>query len=362
MARFHELEVKDVREETSDTVSVAFNVPEELSDAFSFIQGQYITLRAEINGEDVRRSYSICSAPKEGELRVAIKKVDGGKFSTYANEELKAGDVLKVMTPQGRFHTELDQNNTKHYVAFAAGSGITPVMSIMKSVLTEEPKSNFTLFYGNKNTGSIIFKEDIEDLKNAYVDRLSVYHVLSRENPGADLFYGRIDEEKCGRFCQMLFDPAGVDEYFLCGPEAMIKLVTNELEAQKVDKKKIHYELFTSPDQPNAAQHATSRKKWKSTGEKVDSAEVKVIVDGEESIINIASDGDSILDAALKAGVDVPFACKGAVCMTCRGKILEGDAEMEKNYALLDEEVEQGYILTCQSHPRSKNVTVSFDE
>lgn len=361
MAKFHTLTVKDLRQETDECVSISFDVPAGLQSQFDYIQGQYVTLRTEINGEDVRRSYSICSAPHEGELRVAVKKVPGGRFSTYANEVLKKGDELSVMTPQGRFYTELNADHEKNYVAFAAGSGITPVMSIIKSVLKIEPKSSFTLFYGNKDAQHIIFKEEIDDLKNMHMQRLRVHHVLSRENPGSDLFYGRIDEERCNSFCNLLINPHAVDEVFLCGPEPMIKAASNTMEAHGVSIDKIHYELFTSPNQPSAKQHSTA-KAGAQTDADVDESRVKVILDGEETSFTVGTKGDNILDAALKAGTDAPFACKGAVCMTCKAKVLKGDVKMDKNYALLDEEVNQGYVLTCQSHPTSDEVVVSFDD
>lgn len=361
MAKFQALTVKDIRTETDECVSICFEVPEMLTSQFEFIQGQYLTLRAEINSEDVRRSYSICSAPHEGELRVAVKKVPGGRFSTYANEVLKTGDELLVMPPEGRFYTRLNASNEKNYVAFAAGSGITPVMSIMKSVLTVEPKSTFTLFYGNKDAQHIIFKEEIDDLKNSYMQRLRVHHVLSRENPGADLFYGRIDEDKCNSFCNLLLNPSDIDEVFLCGPEPMIKAASKSMEENGVAGDQIHYELFTSPNQASAKQHSTAKAGSK-TDANVDESRVKVILDGEETSFTVGTAGDNILDAALKAGTDAPFACKGAVCMTCKAKVLKGDVKMEKNYALLDEEVNQGYVLTCQSHPTSEEVIVSFDD
>ncbi len=361
MAKFHKLTVKNIRPETDECVSIAFHVPEELKPEFEFTQGQYVTLRTDINGEDIRRSYSICAAPHEGELRVAVKKVPQGKFSTFANEVLAEGDEMQVMTPQGRFFTELKENQQKHYVAFAAGSGITPVMSIMKSVLKVEPQSNFTLFYGNKDAQHIIFKEQIEDLKNVHMQRVRVHHVLSRENPGADLFHGRIDEEKCNSFCNLLLNPQNIDEVFLCGPEPMIKAASNVLEDKGVPTVNIHYELFTSPNQPSAKQHATAKKGAEVKGS-VEEGRVKVILDGEETNITVGTDGDNILDAALKAGTDVPFACKGAVCMTCKAKVLKGDVKMDKNYALLDEEVNQGYVLTCQAHPTTDEVVVSFDD
>lgn len=359
MAKFHTLSVSDIRKETVDTVSVAFNVPTNLKDDYQFIQGQYLTLKTRIDGEEVRRSYSICVSPLDNELRVAVKKVPGGVFSTYANEVLREGEELDVMTPTGRFYTEVKADQKKNYVAFAAGSGITPVMAIMKTVLETEPESEFTLFYGNKHSGKIIFKEQIEDLKDTYTERLSVYHILSKEETGSDLFYGRIDEEKCGVFCSKLFDPLKIDEYFLCGPEPMIRLVSKKLEDSGVDKSKVHFELFTSPTQLEGATKAAANEEAEKD---VDHASITLQIDGDKTTYELEDKSVTILDSALDNGLDVPFACKGAVCMTCRAKLISGEARMDMNYALTDDEVKQGYILTCQAHPTTKAVEVSFDD
>jgi len=355
---FHTLRVNDITRETEDCISVAFDVPENLEGEYSFIPGQYLTLEAEIDGEKVRRSYSLCSSPVDGELRVAIKKVEHGAFSGWANEKLTVGTEMQVMTPDGNFNAVPESTSAKNYVAFAAGSGITPVYSIMKSVLEMEPQSTFTLFYGNKTSHSVIFKDKIDGLKNLYMNRLEVHHVLSREDQGTDYLKGRIDEEKCIHFSEKFFDAEDVDAYFLCGPEAMINCVSETLQKIGVDKSKIHYELFTSPNQ--SLGHKT---KASSNGESEKiTSEVTVILDGDETHFTISSDGNSVLDAALDAGADVPYACKGAVCCTCRAKVLEGSVEMEMNYALEDDEVEDGYVLTCQSHPTSKKLVVSYDE
>jgi ring-1,2-phenylacetyl-CoA epoxidase subunit PaaE len=357
MPKFHILSVKEVRKETADTVSVAFDVPVELQSEYDFIQGQYLTLRKEINGEDVRRSYSICASPLDNEVRVAIKKVEDGRFSTFANEVLQAGDSLEVMTPMGRFYTELKPENDKRYVAFAAGSGITPIMSIMKTVLKTEPNSEFILFYGNRKTDSIIFKEEIEALKNIYLERLSVYHVLSREALGSPLFEGRIDKERTAKFCNLFLDVNTVDEFFLCGPEEMIFGVKDQLAELGVDAKKVHFELFTSPAGKLGAKKA---KKKAPVTEGLN--DVSIILDGHSYSFQLGEAGKNILDAALAEGADLPFACKGGVCCTCRAKVKEGSVNMDVNYALEPWEVEQGFVLTCQSHPTSKKVVVDFDE
>lgn len=357
MPKFHTLSVKEVRKETVDTVSVAFDVPTDLATDFEFIQGQYLTLRAEINGEDVRRSYSICTSPLDDDLRVAIKKVEDGRFSTFANEVLQAGDSLEVMTPTGRFYTELFPENDKRYVAFAAGSGITPVMSIMKTVLKTEPNSEFILFYGNRKTDSIIFKEEIEALKNIYLERLSVYHILSREALGSPLFEGRIDKDRTAKFCNLFLDVNTVDEFFLCGPEEMIFAVKDQLAELGVDEKKVHFELFTSPV------GKLGKKKPKKKAPITEGVnDVTIILDGHSYSFQLEEDGDNILDAALNQGADLPFACKGGVCCTCRAKVKEGTVNMDVNYALEPWEVEQGFVLTCQAHPTSKKVVVDFDE
>jgi len=359
MPKFHTLTVKEVRRETPDCVSIAFDVPSALQADYKFIQGQYLTLKTDIKGEDIRRSYSICSSPLDDELRVAVKHVEDGRFSTYANAILKADDSLDVMTPMGKFYTPLDASNKKQYVAFAAGSGITPVMSIMKTVLEVEPNSRFTLFYGNKNFDSIIFREEVEALKNKYLQRLSVHHILSREVLGSALFNGRIDGEKCEKFCTVFFDTTQVDEYFLCGPEEMIFAVKDTLEAHNVDKKRIHFELFTTP----TTQAAKPKTRTTATPLFSESdSQITVILDGDAFDFRLGADGENILDTALKNGADLPFACKGGVCCTCRAKILEGEVEMDVNYALEPDEVAAGFVLTCQSHPRTEKVVVSFDE
>lgn len=353
--KFYNLQVRELRRETADTVSVAFEIPEDLRELFRFSAGQYLTLRTVIDGSDQRRSYSLCSAPHENDLRVAIKKVPGGVFSTFANERLQAGDELRVMPPQGRFILEPGPAHQNLYVAFAAGSGITPVISMLKSVLHAEPGSRFVLFYGNRSFDQIIFREQLEELKNRYPDRLSVHHVLSRESLGAELFQGRIDGEKCRAYGRLLFQPGEVDAFFLCGPEEMIFDVKSTLEALGVDPHRIHYELFTSAGAPRPVQAAVS-----SPRDAFD-ASITVIQDGMQFDFTLPSDGSTLLDAAMRAGADLPFSCKGGVCSTCKAKVLEGEVAMELCYGLEPDEVEAGYVLTCQAHPKSKKVVVSFD-
>lgn len=358
MPKFHPLRVRDIRQETEDAVSVAFEVPNELVEDYQFTQGQYLTFRTDINGEEVRRSYSICTCPTDHDLRVAIKKVDGGKFSTFANESLKVGEVLDVMTPLGRFYTELNPTNAKCYLAFAAGSGITPVMSHIKTILSTEPNSEFTLVYGNKTTQSIIFREELEDLKNEYMNRLRVFHVLSREASEFPFLQGHIDSEKCGTFFKHFIDLETIDDVFLCGPAPMIESVKEALFESGMDRKKVHFELFASPQQLQQ-QKDSSKKKTEVTGVK---AHVKIILDGLAMEFDMESSQTNILDAALANGADLPYACKGGVCATCRAKIDHGEVEMDVNYSLEPDELERGFVLTCQSHPKSSKVVVNFDE
>lgn len=356
--KFYPLQVKDVRPETADCVSVSLVVPDELSELFRFAPGQYLTFRKHINDAEVRRSYSICTSPRDGELRVAIKKVDNGKFSGFAHAELRAGDVLDVMPPMGKFSPKAAGTTHKEYLAFAAGSGITPIMSIMKTVLEEEPNSNFTLVYGNRSRNSVIFREAIEALKNIYMQRLRVFHVLSREYMDVPLFNGRINAEKCAAFCDTLIDVKHMDEAFICGPEEMILSVRQQLVDLGMPSANVHIELFTSPDQPTAAQANWTASHKESKGPV---SKVSITLDGTTFDMEVPFNGESILDAALKMGADLPYACKGGVCCTCRAQVTEGEVEMEVNYALEHDEVEKGFVLTCQSHPRTERVVIDFD-
>lgn len=353
---FHPLRIREVRKETPDCVSVAFDIPEELLNDFSFSQGQSLTMRTMINGEEVRRTYSICSSPLDKEWRVAIKKVEGGLFSSFANDRLKKGDTLEVMQPVGKFYTELDKSNHKHYVAFAAGSGITPVLSLIKTTLAVEPHSLFTLVYGNRNRQSIIFFEELEALKNKYMERFNLIHVLSRERTDSTLNFGRIDIEKLQQL-DKLIDYTSGDEFFLCGPEEMIFAIKAFLEAKGIDKKKIHFELFTTPGQKQGA--VTTKTTATDGGLK---SRITIKLDGRSFDFDLSLTSDTtILDAALKEGADLPFACKGGVCCTCKARLIEGEVAMDVHWGLEDEEIEQGYILTCQSHPKTGKVVVDFD-
>lgn len=338
---------------------MSFDVPADLQEAYTWQAGQYLTLNAEINGEQVRRSYSICTAPFENDLRVAVKLVPAGKFSTLANETLKTGDQLEVMTPTGNFTSPAIEDKSRRYVAFAAGSGITPILSLIKSILHDEPHSVVTLFYGNRTVESIIFREALDALKNTYIGRLSVHHLLSRESLGHELFNGRIDEARTARFCGSLFDPATVDLFLLCGPEQMIHAVKSVLEDNGVPDQRIRYELFTTPS--SAQREVVKTESATHDFDPERESQVTIRLDGNSFQVQIPFGGQSILDAALASGADLPFACKGGVCCTCRAKLLEGEADMDVNYALEPEEVENGFILTCQSHPRSDALVVDFD-
>lgn len=355
---FHKIRVKEVRKETNDAVSVALDIPSDLSQTFQFTEGQYLTFRIFQGGEEIRRSYSICSCPLDHEWRVAIKKVRDGKFSSFANDALKAGDTLEVMPPMGKFHTPLDASMQRSYVMFAAGSGITPILSLIKTILRTETLSHLTLFYSNKSTGSIIFKEELEGLKNKFLGRLSLHYLLSREKMDSELFQGRLDKDKCQSLIHTIPQILNADEYFLCGPLEMIESVKETLLGSGIEKKKIHFELFTIPGMEKIiAADADS--------EKVSSGpfgHVEVKADGVTISFDLQYDGQNILDAAIAQGADLPYACKGGVCSTCKAKLTEGIVEMNRNYALEEDEVEDGFILTCQSHPRSGKLVVDFDQ
>ena len=352
--KFHTLKVKEVRRETKDAVSIAFDIPETLKADYKFIPGQYLTLRTVLEGEDIRRSYSLCSAPYENEWRVAVKQVEGGRFSTFVNTQLKAGDELQVMTPMGNFQLEANPIAQKSYVLFAGGSGVTPILSILKEVLTHEPLSDITLFYGNRDFASIIFREEIEALKNKYMTRLRVIHVLSFESLGNKIQKGLMDKQKCEDLHNAFLKGWNISEVYVCGPEVMMLAVKESFEKLGVAKENIFFELF-------AASGAAPKKKEGQPPLPEINANVHVILDGDT--YDLAMDAsETILDAAYKAGADLPFACKGGVCCTCKAKIIEGEARMDVNYALEPDEVAAGYILTCQAHPITEKLIVSFDD
>ncbi len=357
MTEFYDIQLKEVYKETEDTTVLSFDVPEELKKDFAYRQGQFLTLRATINGEDVRRSYSLCSSPVDDEWKVAVKEIFEGKFSTYVNRELKAGDILKVGAPSGDFGIEcVDENQAKNYIAFAAGSGITPMLSIIMTHLKKEPKAKFKLFYLNRTAKSIIFKEEIEALKNRYLHRFEVFYFLSREHRDIDLFNGRFDSDKLKVLTQTLINVPHTDDVFICGPEEMIFLIRDELVAAGMPKSKIHFELFVSGlSEADKARAAAALEK------KVDGVDVTVIDGSKEFNFILSDEYDNVLDGAIAAGADLPFACKGGVCSTCKCKVIEGSVEMKVNYALEDDEVEKGFVLSCVSVPTSKKLVVNYD-
>ncbi|WP_046746269.1 1,2-phenylacetyl-CoA epoxidase subunit PaaE [Kordia zhangzhouensis] len=356
MAKFHEIEVAEVYKETSDCTVITFTIPESLQEEFQYKQGQYVTLRKMINGEDVRRSYSLCSSPIDKQWKVAVKQIPGGIFSTYANTELKAGDTLQLMKPEGRFYIEVDPNGKKNYIAFAAGSGITPMLSIIKTHLELEPQSTFKLFYLNRTVKSIIFKEEIEQLKNKYLERFNVFYFLTKEQRDIEFLNGRFTPEKIQLLTKTFIDIDDTADCFICGPEEMIFLIRDELEAAGLPKEKIHYELFFSGGKKaNEAQIAHALE------QKVDGTEVTIVDGGKEFHFVMEDEYDNILDGALAAGADLPFACKGGVCSTCKCKVVEGAVEMKINYALIEEELASGLVLSCQAVPTTKKVVVDFD-
>jgi ring-1,2-phenylacetyl-CoA epoxidase subunit PaaE len=374
MAQFYSLKIKNIRRETADCVSIAFDVPPQYADVFRFKQGQYLTLKTHINGAEVRRSYSICTAPCDGELRIAVKEVFEGAFSKYANRVLKEGDVLEAMPPMGHFYAnDTDNQDTqvrgtlkvprtytpqKHYVFFAAGSGITPVISNIKTILKDPPlpeesgcpHSICTLIYGNRHVSSIIFKEEIEALKNQYLGRFQVFNVLSRERTESELLFGRLDAAKIALFFDKIPNLKNADEFFSCGPIEMTEAVRDILTKQGVSEKNIHFELF------NAPKIKANQPPIKGATDSI----TTIKIDGLTMDIPIKK-GQTILDAAQEIGADLPFACKGGVCCTCRAKLIEGDVDMAVNYALTKEETAAGFILTCQAVPKTKRVVVDFD-
>ena len=353
---FHSLQVKEIRKETNDCVTISFDLDDTQRSIFKYTQGQYITLRKTIGDQDIRRSYSICSSPLDNELVIAIKKAEKGIFSTYANESLKKGDTLEVMPPMGNFFTPLNPASSHHYVGFAAGSGITPLLSIIKTTLLTEPKSRFLLVYGNKTRHSIIFKEQLEALKNLFLSRFSIIYVLSREKTDSAITAGRIDAEICKLLFEKYIPVTDTAAYFLCGPADMVLSVKEALVNEGVEKQKIHVELFSAPGEKKYTVQAQAI-----TPASSPISDVRIRLDGISFDFTLAYHGQSILDAALAEGADLPYACKGGVCCTCRAKLLEGKVNMDMNYGLEADEIEQGFILTCQSHPQSAKVVIDFD-
>jgi ring-1,2-phenylacetyl-CoA epoxidase subunit PaaE len=353
---FHGLRIAEIVEETADARSIRFELPAELVDTFRFRAGQHLTLRAQIGGEDVRRNYSLCVAPSEGQLKVTVKRIAGGRFSTWAAEALKAGDTLEVMPPHGSFTHEFRADASNHYVGFAGGSGITPVISLLKTALIEEPQSRFTLFYGNRDSGSIIFLEELSALKNRFMGRLQVHHFLAEEMEDIELFNGMLDRAKCGEILSSLVDTAEVAAFFICGPGPMMDAAEEALCHSEVPREKIHIERFTA-DRP--AEALAAQLQQMSQG--AQGLTMVVTLDGRKRRVPFSEAAANILDSAREAGLPAPFACKAGVCATCRARVVSGEVEMAARYGLTDEEIAAGYVLTCQSVPKGDGVELDYD-
>ncbi len=350
---FHTLQVSDISQLTDDAVCITFAVPAELADDYAFVQGQHLTLRTSLAGDSVRRSYSICSPAGSGRLRIGVKVLPGGHFSGFAAGGLVVGDEIDVMTPMGRFNTPLDKTNAKHYCAIAAGSGITPVLSIVATTLAEEPLSRVTLLFANRTSRTVMFLEELEDLKDRYRERFHLVHVLSREAQDAELLSGRLDAARLTRITESLVPAAGVDEWFLCGPYEMVIDLRDALVDIGVDKTHIHSELFHVEQAPPPPLRAVD--------DDSEGSEVSITLDGRRSTFRLKAGDVPVLEAALAVRSDAPFACKGGVCGTCRARVLEGEVEMDTNYALEPDEIAAGYVLTCQSHPTTPVVRLDYD-
>ncbi|TRX40412.1 ferredoxin--NADP reductase [Flavobacterium restrictum] len=349
MPSFLKLTIKEVKRETKDAVSVLFNVPEEFKTNYTFVAGQYLNIRLTLDNQEIRRAYSICSAPGSGELRIAVKAVKNGAFSQFANTKLKAGDVLEVGKPEGKFTFTPEIDRQKNYAAFVAGSGITPVLSILKSVLKGEPKSSFVLVYGNKSPGDTIFHQELHDLQLQHVGRLFVHYVYSQTNAENTLF-GRIDKAALNFVLNNKHAALEFDKFYLCGPEAMITSVTSLLKEKNVSDSAIQFELFTSSTQENTINQSLEGH-----------SKITIIVDDEEVSFEM-SQKQTILDAALKQGIDAPYSCQGGICSSCLARVTEGTAQMTKNAILTDKEIADGLILTCQAHPTSATLRVDYDD
>ena len=356
MGQFYKLKIKDIYKETSDCSVINFHVPAALETEFKFRQGQHLTLKADIDGEDVRRSYSLCSSPADNQYKVAVKLIPGGKFSTYVNEKLKTGDHIEVMTPSGTFGVPIQPDQEKNYLFFAAGSGVTPVLSMIKAHLSAEPNATCKLFYVNKTAKSIIFKEELEQLRNTFFGRLEIYYFLTKERRDIELFNGRFDDEKMKVLTKTFIDIPDTSEVFLCGPEQMVNYVSNYLVEAGLPKELVHFELFVK-----GLTEEDIKRVERLSHQNVEGVEVTIVDGGKEFVFTMTKDYDNILDAALGAGADLPFACKGGVCSTCKCEVKEGAVEMKVNYALDEKEVAQNLVLSCQAVPTTGRVVVDFD-
>lgn len=357
MSRFHSLTIKQVRPETRDAVSIVFDVPAELADEFRYSHGQHLVMRTLLDGEEVRRSYSICSAAQDCELRIAVKRVKGGRFSAFANEQLQVGHSLEVMPPAGHFQVPLDPARHGHYLAVAAGSGITPILSIVKTTLLSEPHSQVTLLYGNRSSSGAMFREQLEDLKNRYLGRLNLIFLFSREQQDVDLYNGRINADKCAQLFGRWVDVKNLDAAFICGPQEMTETVRDSLKANGMPGERIHFELF-------AAAGSNQKREAREAAREVDAqvSQITVISDGRALAFDLPRNTVSVLDAGNAIGAELPYSCKAGVCSTCKCKVIEGEVEMDSNHALEDYEVAAGYVLSCQSYPVSQKVVLDFDQ
>ncbi|MGF1550595.1 MAG: 2Fe-2S iron-sulfur cluster-binding protein [Sphingomonadaceae bacterium] len=355
-ANFHPLTVAEVVNETPDAKSFRFEIPDGLEEEFAFRAGQHLTFKHEIGGEEVRRNYSLCVAPEEGVWKVTVKRIEDGAFSNWANDNLKPGDRIEAIPPHGSFTWDFDAQAENHYAGFAGGSGITPVMSLLKTALLREPESRFTLFYGNRDSRSVIFLEELARLKNRFMDRLEVHHFFSDEAGEIDLFNGMLDREKCGEIVGALIDPEDIAAFFICGPGPMMDAAEEALAAAGVAKEKIHIERFTA-GRPSAARAKEIRKRQSEAA----GLSLWVTLDGRKRKVAFDAEAGNILDSARAAGLPAPFACKAGVCATCRAKVVEGKVDMAARYGLTDEEIAEGYVLTCQSVPLGDGVAVDYD-
>lgn len=356
MSKFHRLAIAKIERETRDAVAITFAVPAEHAESFRFTAGQHLSLRADIRGDDVRRSYSICSGEHDNTLQIAVKRNSGGVFSEWANETLKAGDALDVLPPMGHFHVPLAAGNRRHYAGFAAGSGITPLLSLIKTTLAIEPLSQFTLFYGNRASSTVMFKEELAALKDTYLTRFNLVHVLSREAQDIELLHGRIDRAKADTLLVHWLDLDDIDAVFVCGPDGMMQAVADALKARGYPDSKIKIERFAT----SVPKHEHKPGRLPEPGHT--ECEVTVVLDGTTRTFALEKGRESVLEAGLRAGIELPYSCKSGVCSTCRAKLTAGEVDMDVNFALEDYEVARGFVLTCQSHPVTDKIAVDYDQ
>jgi ring-1,2-phenylacetyl-CoA epoxidase subunit PaaE len=358
MLTFHPLKVCELRPEAADALCIGFEVPEALRGAYRFLPGQHIGIRARIDGQELRRTYSICSAADEPSLRIGVRVHEQGSMSQYLARQLRVGDTLEVLTPAGRFFAEPDPAAARTYCAFAGGSGITPILGIIKNILASEPESRVLLFYGNRTTATVMFAEELLALKDRYPQRLSLYFLLSREPQEVDLFNGRLDEEKVALLARTVFDPRASDAFFLCGPGTMIESVRAALLALGVEPNRIHTERFAS----DAPRRATAAGLQQAPVPAKETTQVTIVMDGRRRAFTMEGAGSTVLEAAERAGLELPYSCRAGVCSTCRTRVVRGAVNMTSNYSLEPWELEQGYVLCCQALPASPEIELSYDE